>query len=81
MQAYKNQLHNGSLLHIQEFVAQQRTHLGGRKISFNEEPTPSARHTIGELGCDLDKAVLLNALTVVSTRRKKSSIVTDDMAK
>ncbi len=32
MEAYKNQLHNGSLLHIQKFVAQQRAHLGGCKI-------------------------------------------------
>ena len=69
MQAYKNQLHDGSLLHIQKFVTQQRAHLGGRKISFNDELKSSVRHTIGELGCDLDKAALLNALTVVSTRR------------
>ena len=27
MQAYKNQLHNDSLFHIQKLVAQQRTHL------------------------------------------------------
>ena len=72
MQKYKNLLHDGSLLHIQKFVAQQRAHLGGRKIVFNDKPKS---HTIGELGCDFDNALLLNALTTVSTRSQKSSIV------
>jgi hypothetical protein len=75
MQAYKNQLHNGSSFHVQNLVPQQRTHLGGYKIGFNDKPKANTTHTIGELGCDLDSAALLNALTMVSTRRKRSSIV------
>ena len=68
-------LDNGSLLHIQKFVAQQRAHLGGRKIVFNDKPKSSATHTIGELGCDFDNALLLNALTTVSVRSQRSSVV------
>ena len=43
MQAYQNQHRNGLLLHIQKFVAQQRAHLGGRKISFNDKPKPKRK--------------------------------------
>ena len=69
------------MIHIQKFMTQQRAHLGGRKIVFNDKPKSSATHTIGELGCDFDNALLLNALTIVSTRRKRSSVVGAAMAK
>ena len=61
-------------------MAQQRAHLGGRKIIFNDKLKSSAAHTIGELGCDFDNALLLSDLTMVSTRRKRSSVVGAAMA-
>ena len=72
MQKYKNLLHEGSLRHIQKFMAQQRAHLGGRKIVFNDK---SKSHTIGELGCDFDNVRPLYALTAVSMRSQRSSVV------
>jgi len=63
-------------------VAQQRAHLGGRQlVSINDKAKLSITHTIGELGCDFDSAALLNAFTVVSARRERSSSVGATTAK
>jgi hypothetical protein len=79
IQEYKNQLHHGSIFHLQKLVAHQRTHLGKCKIGFNDKRKSKIRHTIGELGCDLERA--LDALTKVRIRRKRSSTVGANTAK
>ena len=62
-------------------MVQQCAHLGGNKISFNDKLNSSTTHTTGELGFEFNNAVLLIALTMVSTRSKRSSVVAADIAK